>query len=148
MMTTEYKSTINNIEDLQLERAKLRAKIEGLEIDLKEHYQEIADKVKSVTRIFGLVSKVKEKLGIGGEGHQENDEPKTYLNTAVKVALPLVAGGLIVARGKKMLLRSLIGYGLGQFTKYVVSKNVDEHVASVKGVFARKQEKYDDSGIF
>ena len=45
MMTTEYKSTINNIEDLQLERAKLRAKIDGLEIDLKEHYQEIADKV-------------------------------------------------------------------------------------------------------
>lgn len=148
MMTTEYKPIINNIEDLQLERAKLRAKIDGLEVDLKEHYQEIADKVKSVTRIFGVVSRVKDKLGIGGDKETENDEPKSMLNTAVKVALPLVAGGLIVARGKKMLLRSLIGYGLGQFTKYVVSKNVDEHVASVKGVFSRKEEKYDDRGIF
>ncbi len=148
MMTTEYKPIINNIEDLQLERAKLRAKIDGLEIDLKEHYQEIADKVKSVTRIFGVVSRVKDKLGIGGDKETDNDEPKSMLNTAVKVALPLVAGGLIVARGKRMLLRSLIGYGLGQFTKYVVSKNVDEHVASVKGVFSRKEEKYDDRGIF
>lgn len=147
MMTTEYKPKINNIEDLQLERAKLRAKIDALEIDLKEHYQEIADKVKSVTRIFGLISRVKEKLGIN-ESNQNNDEPKNYLNTAVKVALPLVAGGLIAARGKRMILRSLIGYGLGQFTKYVVSKNVDEHVASVKGIFSRKQEKYDDKGIF
>ena len=58
MMTTEYQAKINNIEDLQFERAKLRAKIDALEIDLKEHYQEIADKVKSVTRIFGLNSRV------------------------------------------------------------------------------------------
>ncbi len=147
MMTTEYKPIINNIEDLQMERAKLRAKIDGLELDLKEHYHEISDKVKSVTRIFGLVSRVKDKLGIGGE-KESDDEPKSFLNTAVKVAIPLVAGGLIVTRGKKMLLRSLIGYGLGQFTKYGVSKNVDEHVASVKGMFPKKQEKVDNQGIF
>jgi len=146
-MRSESKSMINNIEDLQLERAKLRAKIDGLEIDLKVHYSEISEKVKSVTRVFGIVSKVKNMIGIG-ETEPGNNEPKSFLNTAVKVALPLVAGGLIVTRGKKMILKSLVGYGLGQVTKYIVSKNVNEHVASVKGMFSEKQEKYDEKGIF
>jgi len=146
-MMTESKSIINNIENLQLERARLRAKIDGLEIDLKEHYSEISEKVKSVTRVFGVVAKVKNMIGIG-EKETDDNEPKSFLNTAAKVALPLVAGGLIVARGKKMILKSLVGYGLGQVTKYIVSKNVNEHVASVKGMFSEKQEKYDDKGIF
>ncbi len=144
---TENKSIINNLEDLQLERSRLRAKMYGVEIELKEHYKEISDKVKSVTRVFSVVSKFKDMLGMGAK-EEESDEPKTFLNTAVKVAIPLVAGGLILKRGKKMLIRSLIGYGLGQATKYIVSKNLDEHVSSVKGMFSEKQEKHEESGIF
>lgn len=149
-MMTDTKTTINSIEDLQLERARLRGKIYRMEVDLKVHYSEISEKVKSVTRVFGVVSRVKNMIGIGdGDKENKSDEPRSYLNTAVKVAVPLVAGGLIVTRGKSMILKSLVGYSLGQLTKYIVSKNVNEHVASVKGMFSPKKEKHDEeSGIF
>ena len=149
MTMTTNKPIINNLAELHAERSALRSQIQEVELELKEHYIEIKEKINSVTRIFGMVGRVKNMIGLGkDENVLEGSEPRSYLNTAAKVALPLVAGGLILSRGKSMMLKALIGYGLGQATKYVVSKNVDEHLASVKNVFSGKQKRSEENGIF
>ncbi len=150
MTTIKSKTRITDLAELRTERAFLRSRIETVEEDLQEHYSEIKEKVRSVTKIFGTVSRIKNMF------NRDNDEnaievtgdPKSYLTTALKAAVPLIAGGIFLKRGKKLLVKSIIGYGLGQATKYIFSKNINEHVTSVKGIFSKEEGKPQENGIF
>ena len=152
MTTIKTKPRITNSAELKAERAYLRSRVDSLEIDLKVHYVEIADKVRSATRIFGVVSKIKHMFNKDADADdnigEEPTESKSYLSTALKATVPLIAGGLFLKRGKKLLFKSIIGYGMSQATKYLFSKNLNEHVSSVKGIFNKEETKPQENGIF
>lgn len=149
MTMTTTKLRINSLTELQVERLNLRSKVIDVESDLRVHYNEIVERVQPVTKIFGAVSKFNNLIGIGGKkSDPDNSGSNSYLSTTAKVALPLIAGGILFAGRKRIILKSLIWYGLGQATEYVVSKNMSEHIASVKNVFSSKEDGSGTKGIF
>lgn len=153
-MANNSKIRITNLSELRKERASLRNRVEEIELELKEHFTEIKGKVQSVTRIFGTIGRIKNMFNKhdDSDGAEGSPDPKSYLTTALKATVPLIAGGLFLKRGKKLLVKSIIGYGLGQATKYMLSKNIDEHVSSVKGIFSKEKQSEEnrpqENGIF
>lgn len=143
------KTKIKNLEELRSEKLQLRTRAKTVEGDLNEHFKVLADSVKPITGILGKVSKVKNMFAKKKEG-DNNTKSKfgNYRNNVIKVGIPLLAGGLLLMTGRKLLVKSIVGYGLGKATNYVVSKNAGDHAASIKRIFSRRNKKVRDRGIF
>lgn len=148
-MTPITKLKIQNLDELRHERFLLRSRSEELETEIKDQYKEIADQVKPVLAVIKRVTHLKDT--ISDKFHINNDQPALQKGAQIaKMALPLVpfiAGKLLFKRGKKLMFQSIAGYGITQLTRYILSKNVDEHAESVKSMFSFNK-KDQEKGIF
>lgn len=117
-MTVIPKSNISSMQELRAERQRLKIEIDILESQLKDQYSEVADKARSVGHIFTTVSKFGSMFSGGHHGDSDDDNSRSSLiSNAIKVAVPVLAGGFFIKRKSKLILKSLFGYSLGQATK-------------------------------
>lgn len=119
------KTRISSMEALKAERLRLKRDINILEHHFNEVYAEMENKVRSVDHVISIVAKFG-ALFKGSINNDPKDARKSPVFTVLKVAVPVLAGGLFIKHKRKNLLKSVFGYTLGQAAKYVMSKNVSE----------------------
>lgn len=136
----------SSIDALRSERLELRNRASVLEAEIKDTYQEIKGNVKPVFDVIQKVKKIKNSFTISKNDNIEGGSPGINIVKLLVPAATVLAGGAISKIGRKILIKSLIVYGIGSAAKYVFSKSLSEHKETAQNLFHRKKETAD--GIF
>lgn len=137
------KNEIYTLEDLRREKARLRSKILSQEQVLKTHYHTLSERVNPVLGVVNFFSG--DKLFGGFKNNKAGDEAQKehsmLKNDLIKLILAAAAGTLLVKSNKKNFLKALSLYALDQGLKFVESKDISEHISTLKNWFTSIEKK-------
>lgn len=130
-------TNITTLEELQSEKIKLRSQIKQQEIVLKDHYKTLSAQINPALRIIGMVTgnKLFKSVSGGKEGSNLG-----WLETTLKIVTAVTAGGFILQRSKKNLLKTMLAYAIDQGVKYVQEKDLTEHIEKIKKWLSKHDE--------
>ncbi len=130
-------TNITTLEELQSEKIKLRSQIKQQEIVLKDHYKTLSTQINPALRIIGMVTGNKLFKSVSGSNEGSN---LGWLETTLKIVTAVTAGGFILQRSKKNLLKTMLAYAIDQGVKYVQEKDLTEHIEKIKQWLSKNDE--------
>lgn len=140
--TQNNKPEIRSLEDLQKEKLILRGKITEQEQLLSTHYKSLKEKIKPALNIANFLSR--NKLMNLLSPKDKEGEQGGLMNTAFKIIMAATASGIIFQNSKKNFLRSILAYAMDQSSKYLVGKDLGEHIEKIKEWFSKKEKDMEE----
>ena len=136
---------IDSIEALRTERLALRKEARELESEIRKQYLEITDNFKPLVDVIQKVNRIKQSFTLLKSDNSENI-PGAKIAKLIAPVAAIVSGGLLPGGVRKVLIKSIVGYGVGSAAKFILSKSIAEHKEAALNLFKNKKERVD--GIF
>ncbi len=119
---------ITSLAELQQEKLRLRGLVKEKEHDLKQHYNTISGQVAPALNLFNTLTGNKLFKSAVGSGTDNSG----WLNTTLKLVTAVSAGGFLLKRSKKNLVKTVLAYAMDQGVKYLQEKDISEHIERIK----------------
>ncbi len=119
---------ITSLAELQQEKLRLRGLVKEKEQDLKQHYNTISGQVAPALNLFNTLTGNKLFKSAVGSGTDNSG----WLNTTLKLVTAVSAGGFLLKRSKKNLVKTVLAYAMDQGVKYLQEKDISEHIERIK----------------